>query len=105
MVPINKKFIGIDLGTSAVKLLLVDGRGQILGEVTKEYPLSFPQPGWSEQSPEDWWKAVQHGILQLTEHDIVKASRLLLTIASNKGDGIALVHKRNGLFHLLPLQL
>ena len=63
MVPINKKFIGIDLGTSAVKLLLVDGRGQILGEVTKEYPLSFPQPGWSEQSPEDWWKAVQHGIL------------------------------------------
>ena len=68
MVPINKKFIGIDLGTSAVKLLLVDGRGQILGEVTKEYPLSFPQPGWSEQSPEDWWKAVQHGILQLTEH-------------------------------------
>ena len=68
MVPINKKYIGIDLGTSAVKLLLVDGRGQILGEVTKEYPLSFPQPGWSEQSPEDWWKAVQHGILQLTEH-------------------------------------
>ncbi|MBQ3481534.1 MAG: xylulokinase, partial [Oscillospiraceae bacterium] len=64
----NKNFIGIDLGTSAVKLLLVDARGQILGEVTKEYPLSFPQPGWSEQNPEDWWKAVQHGILQLTEH-------------------------------------
>ena len=68
MIPINKKYIGIDLGTSAVKLLLVDTAGQILGEVTKEYPLSFPQPGWSEQSPEDWWKAVQHGILQLTEH-------------------------------------
>ena len=67
MVFINK-YIGIDLGTSAVKLLLVDERGAILGEVTKEYPLSFPQPGWSEQSPEDWWKAVQHGILQLTEH-------------------------------------
>ena len=67
MVPTNRKFIGIDLGTSAVKLLLVDERGAILGEVTKEYPLSFPQPGWSEQNPEDWWKAVQHGILQLTE--------------------------------------
>ena len=63
-----KYFIGIDLGTSAVKLLLVDERGRILGEVTKEYPLSFPQPGWSEQNPEDWWKAVQHGVLQLTEH-------------------------------------
>ncbi|MBR2582552.1 MAG: xylulokinase [Oscillospiraceae bacterium] len=67
VVPINK-YIGVDLGTSAVKLLLVDERGAILGEVTKEYPLSFPRPGWSEQSPEDWWKAVQHGILQLTEH-------------------------------------
>ena len=61
-------FIGIDLGTSAVKLLLVDEKGSILRTVTKEYPLSFPQPGWSEQNPADWWKAVQHGILQLTEH-------------------------------------
>ena len=63
-----KHFIGIDLGTSAVKLLLVDEQGRIAGEVTKEYPLSFPQPGWSEQEPADWWKAVQHGILELTEH-------------------------------------
>ena len=61
-------FIAIDLGTSAVKLLLVDEKGQIEREVTKEYPLYFPQPGWSEQNPTDWWKAVQHGILQLTEH-------------------------------------
>ena len=60
-------FIGIDLGTSAVKLLLVDGQGKVRNSVTKEYPLSFPQPGWAEQNPADWWKAVQHGILQLTE--------------------------------------
>ena len=61
-------FIGIDLGTSAVKLLLVDEQGRIVRSVTKEYPLSFPRPGWSEQNPADWWKAVQHGILELTEH-------------------------------------
>ena len=61
-------YIGIDLGTSAVKLLLVDEKGRIEREVTKEYPLSFPRPGWAEQNPEDWWKAVQHGVLQLTEH-------------------------------------
>ncbi|MBQ9721544.1 MAG: xylulokinase, partial [Oscillospiraceae bacterium] len=60
-------FIGIDLGTSSVKLMLVDETGAIQGSVTKEYPLSFPQPGWSEQNPADWWKAVQHGILELTE--------------------------------------
>ncbi|MBQ6927214.1 MAG: xylulokinase [Oscillospiraceae bacterium] len=61
-------YIGIDLGTSAVKLLLVDEGGVIHGSVTKEYPLSFPQPGWSEQDPADWWKAVMFGILELTEH-------------------------------------
>lgn len=55
-------YIGIDLGTSACKLLLVDEAGTVRSEVTREYPISFPRPGWSEQDPEDWWKAVQEGI-------------------------------------------
>ena len=58
-------YIGIDLGTSACKLLLVDGGGGVLNEVTKEYPLSFPRPGWSEQAPEDWWQAVTDGVPEL----------------------------------------
>ena len=40
-------YIGIDLGTSAVKLLLMNGDGQIRKIVSKEYPIYFPQPGWS----------------------------------------------------------
>ena len=59
--------IGIDLGTSAVKLLLVDDGGGIRGTVSREYPLSFPHPGWSEQSPEDWWDAVLDGLPALLE--------------------------------------
>lgn len=55
-------YIGIDLGTSAVKLLLVDENGGIRNEVTREYPLEFPKPGWSQQAPEDWKKAVLEGI-------------------------------------------
>ena len=51
-------FIGIDLGTSAAKLLLVDARGRILREVTEEYPIFYPHAGWAEQNPEDWWSAV-----------------------------------------------
>ena len=58
-------YIGIDLGTSAVKLLLVDEMGGILGEVTKEYPLEFPHPGWSQQAPQDWEKAVLEGVPEL----------------------------------------
>jgi len=58
-------YIGIDLGTSAVKLLLMDGEGAIKNIVSREYPLEFPQPGWSQQSPEDWKRAVLEGIPQL----------------------------------------
>ena len=49
-------YIGVDLGTSAVKLLLMDGAGKIAKIVSKEYPLYFPNPGWSEQKPEDWFE-------------------------------------------------
>ena len=59
-------YIGVDLGTSAVKLLLVDGAGALLRTVSREYPLHFPQPGWSEQDPLDWWRAVVDGIRELT---------------------------------------
>ena len=51
-------YIGIDLWTSACKLLLVTEDGSILNTVTKEYPLIFPHPSWSEQNPEDWWAKV-----------------------------------------------
>ena len=61
-------YIGVDLGTSAVKLLLMDGEGKILNIVSREYPLSFPHPGWSEQDPADWLRATGDGIRALTEH-------------------------------------
>ena len=59
-------YIGVDLGTSAVKLLLMEGDGGIKNIVSKEYPLYFPHPGWSEQKPEDWWAAVLEGLKELT---------------------------------------
>ncbi|HIU75548.1 MAG TPA: xylulokinase, partial [Candidatus Pelethocola excrementipullorum] len=59
-------YIGVDLGTSAVKLLLMEGSGEIKNIVSKEYPLFFPHPGWSEQKPEDWWSAVMEGLKELT---------------------------------------
>ena len=58
-------YIGIDLGTSAMKLLLVGADGEILNTVTKEYPIEFPRNGWSQQSPEDWKAALFSGIPEL----------------------------------------
>ncbi len=59
-------YIGVDLGTSAVKLLLMDDRGAIQNIVSREYPISYPHPGWSEQNPEDWLSATLEGIRELT---------------------------------------
>ncbi len=59
-------YIGIDLGTSSVKLLLMDSNGNVVNTVSEEYPIYFPRPGWSEQNPEDWYKAVIAGIKKLT---------------------------------------
>ena len=58
-------YIGVDLGTSAMKLLLMDAKGDICNIVTKDYPLSSPHPGWSEQDPEDWRRALLEGIPEL----------------------------------------
>lgn len=58
-------YIGIDLGTSAVKLLLMDGERKIQRIVSKEYPLYFPRPGWSEQKPEDWYAQTIAGMREL----------------------------------------
>ena len=58
-------YIGIDLGTSAVKLLLLSSEGKIVNMVSREYPLSFPHPGWSEQNPTDWFEQSMEGVKEL----------------------------------------
>lgn len=58
-------YIGIDLGTSSVKLLLVDGDGKIINSVTQTYKVHYPRDGWSEQNPEDWYSGVIGGIMRL----------------------------------------
>ena len=58
-------YIGIDLGTSSVKMLLVNANGRILSCVSRAYPISYPHSGWSEQNPGDWIKAVNEGLDEL----------------------------------------
>jgi xylulokinase len=59
--------VGLDVGTSAVKGLAIDEEGRILATATADYPLSRPQPGWSEQEPEDWWRATEEVLGRLPE--------------------------------------
>ena len=58
-------YIGVDLGTSALKLVMMKGNGELVKTVSKEYPLYFPHSGWSEQNPTDWFLAVKEGLKEL----------------------------------------
>ena len=70
-------FLGIDIGTSAVKCVLVSDDGAVRASESEEYPLLTPKPGWAEQRPEDWWEAT------------VRAVRRLLTKAGISGADVA----------------
>lgn len=58
-------YIGIDLGTSSVKLLLVSADGKILNSAVLDYPVYYPRSGWSEQNPEDWYSRTVEGLTNL----------------------------------------
>lgn len=62
-----KYYVGVDLGTSSLKLILTDSCGNVLKTLTKEYSVSYPQSGWSEQYAEDWWSALCEVCPQLLE--------------------------------------
>ncbi|MGH7145534.1 MAG: xylulokinase [Planctomycetota bacterium] len=80
--------MGIDIGTSGTRTIIIDERGRLLGAASAEYPVSSPRPLWSEQDPEDWWKAV------------VKTVRAVLAQSGVKPDairGIGLSGQMHGL--------
>lgn len=79
-------YVGVDLGTSSVKLVLMEENEEIRNIVTKEYPLYFPKPGWSEQKPEDWW-----------EQFVLGMKELLAGIDHSEVDGISFGGQMHGL--------
>lgn len=86
-------YIGVDLGTSSVKLLLMDEEGDIKNIVTREYPLYFPEPGWSEQNPEDWYLGLNDGIKELVkESDVSQIDGISF---SGQMHGMVILDKEN----------
>ena len=64
-------YLGVDLGTSSVKLVLADGEGRIADSASAKYPLLLPEDGWSEQNPEDWYAGVIACVRELgCRHDL-----------------------------------
>ena len=86
-------YIGVDLGTSAVKLILMDKEGNVVKTVSREYPLYFPKPGWSEQNPSDWYENAVEGIKELT--DGVDAAQVAGISFGGQMHGLVILDKDN----------
>ncbi len=67
-------YLGIDVGTSGTKTLLIDDSGTVLAEANAEYPLHQPRPGWTEQDPEDWWNATIKTVRSVIRQAKLKAT-------------------------------
>jgi xylulokinase len=88
-------YLGIDLGTSAVKLLLMGETGEVLKTVSKEYPVYYPKTGWAEQNPEDWWQATREGIREILDK-VNEAERNVQSIGfSGQMHGLVLLDKND----------
>jgi len=68
--------LGLDIGTSGVKALLVSPEGKIISSKTESYPLVTPQSGWAEQSPYDWWEATVKVIRETISHNSIDPTRI-----------------------------
>ena len=62
----NEALVGVDVGTTGVKAIAVSPDGAVLAQAERGYPLSTPRPGWSEQDPEDWWRASEAALAEVT---------------------------------------
>mgnify|MGYP004668721439 CR=1 FL=1 len=72
-----KYLIGLDVGTSGAKCIMINETGAVIASSTQEYPLYTPKPGWAEQNPEDWWQGVVRGLRAILEKANVPAEDIL----------------------------
>jgi len=86
-------FLGIDLGTSSVKIILINEQGQLINSSSKEYPVYYPKPTWAEQNPDDWWKAVQEGIREILAAGNVKKNEIKAIGLSGQMHGLVTLDK------------
>ena len=63
--------LGIDIGTSACKAAVFTLDGQVAAQCSEEYEVFYPQPGWAEQNPDDWWKAVCASIQRIGQQEFL----------------------------------
>ena len=87
--------LGVDLGTSSVKISAVDRQGNIVAQQSYDYPLSQPKPGYSEQNPEDWVNGTTVAIVRLILDDGIKPEDIAGISYSGQMHGLVLLDDTN----------
>jgi xylulokinase len=87
--------MGIDVGTTGVKTILVSEKGKLIAESTHSYPLLSPKPSWFEQNPDDWWKATVLSIKQMIEEAGIDTSGIIGIGLSGQYHGLVLLDKNH----------
>src|SRR5450759_5118405 len=86
--------IGLDVGTSGAKAILIDLKGTVIATATEEYPMYTPESLWAEQIPEDWWKATVKVFRQLLKQPNVKAHEIKGVGLTGQMHGLVLLDKQ-----------
>ena len=90
-----KYLIGLDVGTSGAKCIMINETGAVIASSTQEYPLYTPKPGWAEQNPEDWWQGVVRGLRVILEKANVPAEDILGLSYSGQMHGLVALDASN----------
>ncbi len=93
-------FLGIDLGTSSVKILAMNEQNQIVGDVSKEYPVYYPKDKWAEQNPEDWWQQTVAAVKELITKFDIPSDKVRAIGFSGQMHGLVALDKDNNV--LMP---
>lgn len=91
--------LGIDLGTTGVKVIAMDTAGKTAGEATEEYPLLTPRPGWAEQNPSEWWEAVKKSVRKMLRTSGINPSGIKGIGLTGQMHGAVFLDKNNSVIH------
>ncbi|MFQ6095296.1 MAG: xylulokinase [Candidatus Bathyarchaeia archaeon] len=89
------QLVGIDLGTSSAKVLVIDEYGNLLAQASSGYPISTPASEWAEQNPEDWWSAVKEAVRKALRSRKVKPAQISAIGLSGQMHGTVLLGKKS----------
>lgn len=88
-------YLGIDIGTTGTKTLVIDPSGKVFAEASSDYPLHQPRPGWTEQDPEDWWQATIKTVRSVMEQAKLKPADVKAIGLSGQMHGSVFLDKQD----------